>query len=92
MRRRLTGGRWKAQGLVFDYYVDEAAVAMVSWEARVPAFAYAPDASAAVFMPTMETARLTYLLAYAGRAPAPRHVRRQHRRARPDLMRLQVEK
>ncbi len=47
---------------MFDYYVDEAAVAMVSWEARVPAFAYAPDAAAAVFVPTMETARLTYLL------------------------------
>ena len=61
-RGRPTGGRGREQGLVFDYYVDEAAVAMVSWEARVPAFAYAPDASAAVFVPTMETARLTYLL------------------------------
>ena len=54
--------RGMPQGLVFDYYVDDAQVQMVHWDQRVPAFTYSPDASAAVFVPTMETTRLTHFL------------------------------
>ena len=50
------------QGLVFDYYVDDAQVQMVHWDQRVPTFTYSPDTSAAVFVPTMETTRLTHFL------------------------------
>ena len=50
------------QGLVFDYYVDDAQVQMAHWEQRVPAFSYSPDSSATVFVPTVETTRLTYML------------------------------
>ena len=50
------------QGLVFDYCVDEATCAMVPWEARVPAFTYLPGSFSSLFVPTVETARLTYFL------------------------------
>ena len=53
---------WNLQGLVFDYYVDDAQVQMVHWDQRVPTFTYSPDTSAAVFVPTMETTRLTHFL------------------------------
>ena len=50
------------QGLVFDYYVDEATCSMVPWEQRVPAFQYFPGNFSSLFVPTVETARLTWLL------------------------------
>ena len=51
-----------AQGLVYDYYVDEKEGAMVHWEARVPSFVYAPGSFHSLFVPTVETTRLTYFL------------------------------
>ena len=50
------------QGLVYDYYVDEKEGAMVHWEARVPSFVYAPGDFHSLFVPTVETTRLTYFL------------------------------
>ncbi len=50
------------QGLVFDYYVDEATCAMVPWQQRVPAFQYFPGNFSSLFVPTVETVRLTWLL------------------------------
>ena len=47
---------------MFDYYVDDAQVQMVHWDQRVSTFTYSPDTSAAVFVPTTETTRLTYFL------------------------------
>jgi hypothetical protein len=48
---------------VFDYRVDEATFAMVPWADRVPAFAYsaAEAARGRLFVPTAETARLSWL-------------------------------
>ena len=50
------------QGLVFDYYVDEATCEMTHWQTRVPAFTYTPDNFGKIFVPTVESTRLTYLL------------------------------
>ena len=51
------------KGLVFDYYVDEEQVLMVPWEERVPEFTYVDEGKfASVFVPTVETTRLTYFL------------------------------
>lgn len=50
------------QGTVFDYYVDEQNVCMAHWSQRVPAFTYAPDNFSSLFVPTVETTRLSYLL------------------------------
>ena len=47
---------------MFDYYVDDTQVQMVHWDQRVPTFMYLPDTSAAIFVPTMETTRLTHFL------------------------------
>lgn len=47
---------------MFDYYVDEQNVCMAHWSQRVPAFTYAPDNFASLFVPTVETTRLSYLL------------------------------
>jgi len=58
---------WKAvpfpeKGSVYDYYVDEAACLMVPWEDRVPKFEYKPGPMNALFVPTVETTRLTFFL------------------------------
>ena len=50
------------KGLVYDYYVDEAQCLMVPWDDRVPRFSYAPEAISSIFVPTVETTRLTYFL------------------------------
>lgn len=50
------------QGLVYDYYVDEKSGAMVHWETRVPPFVYTPGNFTSLFVPTVETTRLTYFL------------------------------
>jgi hypothetical protein len=50
------------QGLVFNYYVDEATCMMVPWEDKVPGFQYFPDDFSNLFVPTVETTRLTYFL------------------------------
>ena len=50
------------QGLVFDYFVDEASVSMVSWETKVPQFTYVPDNFSGLFVPTVDTTRLTWFL------------------------------
>lgn len=47
---------------MFDYYVDEQNVCMAHWSQRVPAFTYAPDNFSSLFVPTVETTRLSYLL------------------------------
>ena len=47
---------------MFDYYVHEASCSMVSWESRVPAFNYAPGNFSSLFVPTVETTRLTFFL------------------------------
>lgn len=54
-------GLWQ-QGTVFDYYVDEASCSMARWEARVPAFTHQPENFGAMFVPTVDTTRLTFLL------------------------------
>lgn len=51
-----------AEGTVFDFYVDEATCTMAHWAQRVPAFTYTPDSFSSLFVPTVETTRLTYLL------------------------------
>lgn len=59
---------WKAvfypdKGQVFDYYVDDKTAQMVPWEDRVHAFSYsAADGFANMFVPTVETTRLSYFL------------------------------
>eukprot|EP00891_Asterochloris_glomerata_P002883 jgi/Astpho2/2883/Aster-01037 len=50
------------KGLVFDYFVDEASVSMVSWETKVPQFTYVPDNFSGLFVPTVDTTRLTWFL------------------------------
>ena len=50
------------QGLVYDYYVDEANVAMVPWADKVAPFTYQTDNFASLFVPTVESTRLTYFL------------------------------
>ena len=50
------------QGLVYDYYVDEATGNMVPWADRVPSFSYMPGSFATLFVPTVESTRLTYFL------------------------------
>lgn len=47
---------------MFDYFVDEQNVCMAHWSQRVPAFTYSPDNFASLFVPTVETTRLSYLL------------------------------
>ncbi|KAI3434555.1 hypothetical protein D9Q98_002628 [Chlorella vulgaris] len=47
------------EGSVFDYFVDENNVCMSHWRNRVPKLSLATDS---VFVPTIETARLKYLL------------------------------
>ena len=47
---------------MFDYYVDDKTGAMVPWATKVPAFVYDPSNFANLFVPTVETTRLTYLL------------------------------
>lgn len=52
--------RW--QGLVYDYYVDEATGALTPWEDRVPKFTYTPGNFSNLFVPTVETTRISYFL------------------------------
>ena len=47
---------------MYDYFVDEAQCMMVPWEDRVGSFIYSLDSFASLFVPTVETTRLTYLL------------------------------
>ena len=54
--------RYSMQGMVFDYYVDDATCSMVPWEGKVPSFSYMPDSFASLFVPTVDTTRLTYFL------------------------------
>jgi dynein heavy chain len=53
---------WPERGTVFDYYVDPKSGAMQPWEDRVSAFAYAPNNFSSLFVPTVETTRLSFLL------------------------------
>ena len=48
--------------MVFDYYVDDATCSMVPWENKVPSFSYMPDNFSSLFVPTVDTTRLTYFL------------------------------
>ena len=57
----IIAGVW-VQGLVFDYFVDDKTGNMVHWSTKVPAFVYNPMDFASLFVPTVETTRLTYLL------------------------------
>ncbi|DBB00312.1 TPA: Dynein beta chain, flagellar outer arm [Trebouxia sp. C0004] len=50
------------KGMVFDYYVDDASCSMVPWENKVPSFSYMPDNFSSLFVPTVDTTRLTYFL------------------------------
>lgn len=50
------------QGTVFDYYVEDATCSMVSWDSKVPSFTYMPDSFSSLFVPTVDTTRLTYFL------------------------------
>lgn len=50
------------KGLVYDYYVDEQQCLMVPWEDKVPKFQYIPGDFNGIFVPTVETTRLTYFL------------------------------
>ena len=53
---------WPDRGTVFDYFVDERTGAMQPWEDRVSAFSYQPNVFASLFVPTVETTRLSYFL------------------------------
>ena len=48
--------------MVFDYYVDDASCSMVPWDNKVPSFTYMPDNFSSLFVPTVDTTRLTYFL------------------------------
>ncbi len=48
--------------MVFDYYVDDATCSMVPWDNKVPSFTYMPDNFSSLFVPTVDTTRLTYFL------------------------------
>lgn len=50
------------QGSVYDYYVDEQSCSMVHWEARVTPFVYQPGNFASIFVPTVESTRVSFLL------------------------------
>lgn len=50
------------EGTAFDYFVDEQNVCMVHWSLRVPQFTYSPENFSSLFVPTVETTRLSYLL------------------------------
>ncbi|CAD7696266.1 unnamed protein product [Ostreobium quekettii] len=51
------------KGLVFDYYVDDSQCLMVPWDDKVEPFTYTPGMDFnSVFVPTVETTRLTYFL------------------------------
>ena len=54
--------QYPEKGLVYDYYVDEQNCIMVPWEDKVPKFQYFPGDFSSVFVPTVETTRLTYFL------------------------------
>lgn len=47
---------------MYDYYVDDTNCIMIPWEECVPSFTYVPDNFGSLFVPTVETSRLTYLL------------------------------
>ena len=51
------------EGTVFDYYVDEKTVTMQPWTDKIETFAYENGGNfASIFVPTLDTTRLTYLL------------------------------
>eukprot|EP00201_Polytomella_parva_P017476 CAMPEP_0175071536 /NCGR_PEP_ID=MMETSP0052_2-20121109/19298_1 /TAXON_ID=51329 ORGANISM="Polytomella parva, Strain SAG 63-3" /NCGR_SAMPLE_ID=MMETSP0052_2 /ASSEMBLY_ACC=CAM_ASM_000194 /LENGTH=4543 /DNA_ID=CAMNT_0016338719 /DNA_START=12 /DNA_END=13643 /DNA_ORIENTATION=- len=50
------------KGLVYDYFVDEAQCLMAPWEEKVHKFQYFPGDFNSLFVPTVETTRLTYFL------------------------------
>ena len=55
--------QYPEKGVVFDYYVDEEQVLMVPWEDKVQPFEYMPGGNfGTLFVPTVETTRLTYFL------------------------------
>jgi dynein heavy chain len=55
--------QYPEKGLVFDYFVDEEQVLMAPWEERVSSFEYIDDGNFGnLFVPTVETTRLTYFL------------------------------
>ncbi|KAL6747291.1 flagellar outer dynein arm heavy chain beta [Haematococcus lacustris] len=54
--------QYPEKGLVYDYYVDEAQCLMVPWEDKVTKFQYFPGDFNSIFVPTVETTRLTYFL------------------------------
>ena len=61
------GVQFPEKGSVYDYYVDPDTCLMVPWDERVPKFNYgnalaAGGRGAPLFVPTVETARLTYFL------------------------------
>ncbi|KAI8473051.1 MAG: flagellar outer dynein arm heavy chain beta [Monoraphidium minutum] len=58
------GVQFPEKGSVYDYYVDADACLMAPWDERVAKFSYAGarGAGGALFVPTVETARLTYFL------------------------------
>lgn len=61
------GVQFPEKGSVYDYYVDPDTCLMVPWDERVPKFSYGDAAGAGgrgapLFVPTVETARLTYFL------------------------------
>ncbi len=47
---------------VFDFFVDEATCMMVPWGGKVDKFQYLPGDFSSLFVPTVETTRLTYFL------------------------------
>jgi dynein heavy chain len=51
---------WPERGSVFDYFVDDQTGAMRPWEERVTPFTYSPTNFSSLFVPTVETTRLSY--------------------------------
>ena len=47
---------------MYDYFVDEITGEFVPWSTKVASFSYQPDNFASLFVPTVESTRLTYFL------------------------------
>ena len=52
---------WPDRGTVFDYFVHDKSGQLTPWEEQVPAFTYSRGNFNSLFVPTVETTRLSFL-------------------------------
>ena len=50
------------QGTIFDYFVDEQSCSMMHWDTKVSPFTYQPDNFAGMFVSTVESTKIRFLL------------------------------